>query len=74
MRLRAGSRYYQNRNAQDQPVLVKHKGSGNVGVVHRVTPSGNHIPPQAYVVFSNDNWTTTFELWCPLRELETVGS
>ena len=64
MRLRPGTKYYENRWRNEQPVLVKH--GDHVGVVTRATPSGNHIPPQAYVVFE------LHELWIPTRELEYV--
>ena len=69
MRLRAGADYYENRNAQDQPVLVRHKDTGRYGYVTRSTPSGHHIPAQAHVMFGDDEHG--YEgLWVPTKELE----
>jgi hypothetical protein len=68
MRLKPGCRPYEN---PEHPVMVRHKLTGNIGRVSRVTPSGNHIPPQAYILFGNENGHN--ELWVPLNELERVG-
>lgn len=69
MRLRAGCDYYLNRIAQEDPVVVKHKNTGQHGVVTRATPSGNHIPAQAFVVYGDDE-SGYEEAWVPSRELE----
>lgn len=71
MRLRPGANYYQKRIDAEQPVIVRNLNTNEHGVVTRVTPSGNHIPPQAHVVYGDDE-QGYHELWSPLRDLERV--
>lgn len=53
----AGVQYYEIRAANDNPVLVKHKETGEVGAVVRVTPAGNSCPAQAYVTYdTHERW------------------
>jgi hypothetical protein len=71
MRLRAGAQYYEHRNHSEDPgpFWVKRKGTGQIGYVTRATPAGNHIPPQAFVMFGNDKDGYSGE-WVPTGTLE----
>jgi len=66
--MRAGANYYSERIAEDKPVMVKNKRTGQRGVVTRVCPKGNHIPACAHVMYGSDEdgWT---ERWEPLADL-----
>lgn len=80
MRLRPGALFYQKRNIPElnpdedgvcHAITVRLRSTNELGVVTRVCPSGNHVPPQAHVVFGGmfDSGAELRELWVPLKDL-----